>query len=76
VKEDTLLDMVSFMRDDVGLVHQMPFTCDRAGFPAILEKVSFSDGLMTFDVYHVTVCLHYIVWPHALALIINTDNTD
>lgn len=39
VKEDTLLDMVSHMEDDVGLVHQMPFTCDREGFPATLEKV-------------------------------------
>ena len=39
VKEDTLLDMVNHMEDDVGLVHQMPFTCDREGFPATLEKV-------------------------------------
>lgn len=41
VKEDTLLDMVSCMTDDVGLVHQMPFTCDRDGFAATLEKVKF-----------------------------------
>jgi len=41
VKEDTLLDMVSCMTEDVGLVHQMPFTCDRDGFAATLEKVEF-----------------------------------
>lgn len=40
VKEDTLLDMVSSMTDEVALVHQMPFVCDRKGFPAVLEKVS------------------------------------
>jgi len=41
MKEDTLLDMVSAMKDDVGLVHQMPFTCDGAGLAATLEKVYF-----------------------------------
>jgi ceramide glucosyltransferase len=41
VKEDTLLDMVSCMTEDVGLVHQMPFACDRDGFAATLEKVNF-----------------------------------
>lgn len=41
MKEDTLLDMVLTMADDVALVHQMPFACDRKGFPAILEKVYF-----------------------------------
>ncbi|KAF4527936.1 hypothetical protein B566_EDAN012829 [Ephemera danica] len=41
MKEDTLLDMVSYMTEDVGLVHQMPFTCDRDGFAATLEKVYF-----------------------------------
>lgn len=40
VRDDTLLDMVSSMKDDVALVHQMPYTCDRAGFPSTLEKVS------------------------------------
>lgn len=39
MQEDTLLDMVLCMTPGVGLVHQMPFTCDRAGFAAILEKV-------------------------------------
>ena len=38
---DTLYDMVSLMDDRVGLVHQMPFTCDRAGFAGTLEKVYF-----------------------------------
>jgi ceramide glucosyltransferase len=41
VKEDTLLDMVSCMTPKVALVHQMPYTCDRRGFPSILEKVYF-----------------------------------
>lgn len=39
VKCDTLMDMVSHMKEGVGLVHQMPFVCDRPGFAAILEKV-------------------------------------
>lgn len=39
MKEDTLSDMVSHMTPDVGIVHQMPFCCDRKGWPAILEKV-------------------------------------
>ena len=41
MKEDTLLDMVLQMKEDVGLVHQVPFTCDRKGFPSTLEKVYF-----------------------------------
>jgi len=40
VKEDTLTDMVSFMSETTGLVHQMPFVCDREGFSGVLEKVS------------------------------------
>ena len=39
VREDTLTDMVSTMREDVGLVHQMPFASDRSGLPSTLEKV-------------------------------------
>ena len=35
--------MVNHMEDDVGLVHQMPFVCDREGFPATLEKVGHKD---------------------------------
>jgi hypothetical protein len=27
------------MDDNVGLVHQMPFTCDREGFAGSVEKV-------------------------------------
>lgn len=41
MKEDTLLDMVLYMENDVGIVHQMPFTCDREGFAATLEKIYF-----------------------------------
>lgn len=40
MKEDTLLDMVEYMTSKVGLVHQMPFTCDREGFAATFEKVN------------------------------------
>lgn len=39
VKEDTLLDMIEYMTSKVGLVHQLPFTCDREGFAATFEKV-------------------------------------
>ncbi|KAJ9582669.1 hypothetical protein L9F63_022990, partial [Diploptera punctata] len=42
MKEDTLLDMVSCMTEDVGLVHQMPFTCDRDGFAATLGSAFLS----------------------------------
>lgn len=51
VKEDTLLDMVNHMDDRTGVVHQMPFTSDRPGFAATLEKVdSFNANLKkTFD---------------------------
>jgi len=31
--------MVSCMSDTTGLVHQMPFVCDREGFSGVLEKV-------------------------------------
>ena len=41
VRTDTLSDMVAHMTDSVGLVHQMPFSCDRTGLPATLEKVSW-----------------------------------
>lgn len=47
VKEDTLYDMVCHMDDKTGLVHQMPFTCDRQGFPAILEKVCSSRSVLS-----------------------------
>ena len=40
MKEDTLTDMVTAMKEDIGLVHQMPFTCDGAGLPSTLEKVN------------------------------------
>lgn len=42
MKKDTLLDMVGHMREDVALVHQMPFVCDgREGFQSVFEKVYF-----------------------------------
>ena len=40
MREDTLLDIVAAMKENVGIVHQMPFVCDRKGFAGVLEKVS------------------------------------
>ncbi|KAJ1525825.1 hypothetical protein ONE63_009026 [Megalurothrips usitatus] len=45
MKEDTLLDMVQHLTEDTGLVHQMPFTCDREGFPATFEKIYFGTSM-------------------------------
>ena len=39
MRSDTLTDMVAHMKDTVGLVHQMPFVCDRPGLPSTLEQV-------------------------------------
>jgi ceramide glucosyltransferase len=41
MKEDTLLDMMLHMKENIALVHQMPFTCDREGFAATFEKIYF-----------------------------------
>ncbi|XP_063227145.1 ceramide glucosyltransferase-like [Bacillus rossius redtenbacheri] len=41
MKADTLRDMASRMTGQVGLVHQLPFTCDGAGFAAALQKIYF-----------------------------------
>lgn len=41
MKEDTLQDMANHMTEKTGIVHQMPFTCDRSGFAATLEKIYF-----------------------------------
>lgn len=41
MKEDTLQDMMQYMTEKMALVHQMPFTCDREGFSATLEKIYF-----------------------------------
>jgi len=49
MREDTLTDMVNHMDNDVGMVHQMPFTCDRDGYGAILEKIYF--GCVLSKVY-------------------------
>jgi ceramide glucosyltransferase len=40
-KEDTLWEMVLTLDDQTGLVHQMPFICDKVGFSANLEKIYF-----------------------------------
>ncbi|CAF3177984.1 unnamed protein product [Rotaria socialis] len=39
--EDTLFEMALCMTEDVGLVHQMPFTANRQGFAGTVEKVYF-----------------------------------
>ncbi|CAG0896925.1 unnamed protein product [Darwinula stevensoni] len=41
MKVDTLMDMVQHMTGRVGLVHQLPYVCERKGFPAALEKEFF-----------------------------------
>ncbi|ESN96218.1 hypothetical protein HELRODRAFT_107370 [Helobdella robusta] len=41
MKEDTLQEMVINLKENVGLVHQLPFVSDRSGFAAVLEKVYF-----------------------------------
>ncbi|XP_022340706.1 ceramide glucosyltransferase-like [Crassostrea virginica] len=41
MKPDSLMDMMSFMKSDVGLVLQMPYCCTRKGFAAVYEKVYF-----------------------------------
>jgi len=45
MRSDTLTDMVAHMREKVGLVHQMPFVCDRPGLPSTLEQVYFGTWL-------------------------------
>jgi ceramide glucosyltransferase len=41
VRQDTLADMVSYIDDDdVAVVTQLPFMCDRPGFHSLVEKVS------------------------------------
>ncbi|XP_064624290.1 ceramide glucosyltransferase-like [Lineus longissimus] len=43
MKEDTLLDMVTTMltKENCGMVHQMPYVCQREGFSSVLEAVYF-----------------------------------
>ena len=41
MSEDGLTDMALRMTKGVGLVQQMPFTCDRPGFVGSLEKIFF-----------------------------------
>lgn len=65
VKEDTLMDMVTHMDDKTGLVHQMPFTCDRQGFPAILEKVNVLCYLLRF---YLSCKLQYGLVPESIIL--------
>lgn len=41
MREETLTDMVQLMEDDVGIVHQIPFTSEQDGFAAVVEKIYF-----------------------------------
>lgn len=40
------MDMVVKLTDSVGLVHQLPFVCDREGFVGVLEKVKINPEFM------------------------------
>ena len=55
MKENTLTDMAEHMKEEVGLVHQMPYVCDREGFAAVLEKVFF--GTFQARMYLAADCL-------------------
>ena len=48
VNRDTLKCMALALRENVGLVHQMPFVCDREGFAAVLEKVNIHQMVHLF----------------------------
>ncbi|KAI0210222.1 Ceramide glucosyltransferase [Lamellibrachia satsuma] len=41
MNRDTLKCMTLALRENVGVVHQLPFVSDREGFAAVLEKVYF-----------------------------------
>ncbi|KAL0861441.1 hypothetical protein ABMA27_008983 [Loxostege sticticalis] len=41
MRDDSLLDMVQHMKEDVAIVHQMPFAYDAEGFAAVYEKIYF-----------------------------------
>lgn len=45
--------MVCYMTEKTGLVHQMPFTCDRNGFAATLEKVNYHKFSIYFWWWHI-----------------------
>ena len=42
VLRDTLMDMVLNMKEDIGIVHQMPYAMTRKGFGSHMEKVLFT----------------------------------
>lgn len=62
MKEDTLLDMVEYMTEKVGLVHQMPFTCDREGFAATFEKVTDNIFISIYVQYKYKLILHFQIF--------------
>ena len=39
MRPEALTEMVSLMTPEIGIVHQVPYTTDRKGWPATLEKV-------------------------------------
>ena len=39
MRPEALTEMVTLMTPDIGIVHQIPFTTDRKGWAASMEKV-------------------------------------
>lgn len=68
VNDDSLTDMVASLNPKVGLVHQMPYVCDRKGFAAVYEKVRFSHGVLKtcwpqkVQVWRQINVLNYFFW--------------
>ncbi|KAF2361414.1 Ceramide glucosyltransferase [Trinorchestia longiramus] len=50
-KPEVLTEMVSCLTDDVGIVMQLPFTTDRKGWAASLEKVNFGGNMARFSLF-------------------------
>jgi len=51
LRPEALQEMVSLMTPDVGIVQQMPFTTDRKGWPATLEKIVFGCHIARSHLY-------------------------
>jgi ceramide glucosyltransferase len=52
IQSDALLDMVDCMKDDVGMVNQIPFYCKRPGFNFYLEQMVFSAGVVKYLLFY------------------------
>jgi len=51
LRPEALQEMVSLMTPEVGIVQQMPFTTDRKGWPATLEKIVFGCHIARSHLY-------------------------